>query len=335
MLNLFDGLAVTAGQLPDATSFAVGDFNLFWAICAIAGGMFGVAIGGNWAFVMTGFAVIFSLAFGAATGSDAALGYVAFGPVFGPHVCFTGGAVAAAYAGRKGLLEGGGRDINSSLAGLANPKVYFVGGLFGLLGYTFERCIRLIPFLGGHTDTVALTVLTMGIVARILWGQTGFFLGWTSKLEGSRRWLSWQETPAMVLIVGTMASIFAAGGALMLAYATLPEGHVGAEFIRANAHTLPFAISAITIFFLILGYQIPVTHHITISAALGALVFFPIVGSGLLALLVGWCFGMLAAILAEVAQRAMYAHGDTHIDPPAAAIWVVNTAIASAAMLCG
>lgn len=30
-------------------------FSLFWAICAIGGGMIGAGIGGNWAFVMTGF----------------------------------------------------------------------------------------------------------------------------------------------------------------------------------------------------------------------------------------------------------------------------------------
>lgn len=38
------------------------------------------------------------------------------------------------------------------------------------------------------------------------------------------------------------------------------------------------------------------------------------------ALLVGGLFGIVCALFGELFQRVFYAHGDTHWDPPAAAI---------------
>jgi hypothetical protein len=40
------------------------------------------------------------------------------------------------------------------------------------------------------------------------------------------------------------------------------------------------------------------------------------------ALLFGALFGVFAALAGEASQRVFYAHGDTHLDPPAAAIVV-------------
>ena len=42
-------------------------------------------------------------------------------------------------------------------------------------------------------------------------------------------------------------------------------------------------------------------------------------------------FGMLAAWLAEFLARLFYNRGNTHFDPPAAAIWIANTIIVSLA----
>lgn len=85
---------------------------------------------------------------------------------------------------------------------------------------------------------------------------------------------------------------------------------------------------------LILGFKIPVTHHITITAGLAAMVWFPVVGHNLiLALVAAVVFGVMAAGLAEVAQRLMYARGDTHIDPPAASIWLSHTIVCALALL--
>jgi hypothetical protein len=45
-------------------------------------------------------------------------------------------------------------------------------------------------------------------------------------------------------------------------------------------------------------------------------------------LLVGAVFGVVTALAGELAQRVLYAHADTHVDPPAAAIVVGSLLVA-------
>src|SRR6056297_3362187 len=82
---------------------------VYWLLAAFAGGCFGAAIGALPAFCFTGFAVIageaanlLSVGAGESVSLGASItGSVGFGPVFGPHVAFAGGAAAAAYAAKK------------------------------------------------------------------------------------------------------------------------------------------------------------------------------------------------------------------------------------------
>ena len=96
---------------------------------------------------------------------------------------------------------------------------------------------------------------------------------------------------------------------------------------------MPFAISALCIFFVAAGKRWPVTHHMTITAGLAAVLFFPITGSGVLAVLIGTVFGIIAGFGGELVARVFYAHGDTHIDPPAGIIWIMNTLVVVSAGL--
>ena len=43
--------------------------------------------------------------------------------------------------------------------------------------------------------------------------------------------------------------------------------------------------------------------------------------------------GLLAAFLCELFARLWYNRGTSHIDPPAASIWICNTAVVSLALL--
>ena len=142
---------------------------LFGLLAAIAGGAVGAAIGGNYAFVLTGFCVLASWGVFAATGNSFGFDYISFGPFMGPHIAFAGGAAAAVYARYKGYMEDG-KDVNSPLAGLGRPDVIYVGSIFGIFGYIVQIGISKIPWFGGHTDSVALTVLISGILARIVFG---------------------------------------------------------------------------------------------------------------------------------------------------------------------
>ena len=103
---------------------------------------------------------------------------------------------------------------------------------------------------------------------------------------------------------------------------------------------LAFGISAATLVFLTAGVEnVPVTHHVTLPASTAALAVtlepdavadapVPYNDAALLAgpdsltvaLIVGLAVGIACALFAECFQRLFYAHGDTHVDPPAAAI---------------
>ncbi|WP_022867587.1 membrane protein [Schaalia vaccimaxillae] len=308
---------------PDALITFAG-MDLFWMLLALAGGAFGAMIGANYAFGFTGLTILTGFAIGAATGNTAFLDWVSFGPVFGPHIGFAGGVAGAAYAAKKGYMPSG-RDVNTQLVGFGKPDILLVGAVFGLGGYIFKSLVSLIPWFGSHTDAVALTVVTSGIVARLMFGKTGVFHKLTAP-EGDKRWLDWQETPGQLLTVSGFASLLASGAAVMLVGYLAPLA-ADAAFVQNNAQIIPFSISSVCIFFVAMGYKFPVTHHMTIIAGLAAIQFLTITGSGFAAVLIGTCFGVVSGFAGEYAARWTNAHGDTHIDPPAAVIWFMTTAV--------
>lgn len=311
---------------------------LLGLIAASAGGYFGAAIGANFAFTLTGVTILFAWGIYASTGSDVGFNYAAFGPFMGPHVAFAGGVAAAAYAYKKGYIEDG-RDASTPLARLGRVDVLLVGAAFGVFGYLFNIGLSFIPWFGGHIDSVALTVFTSGVLARVLfagslmtpekYNQSSSFLGKIAPND-TDHWLRYQEKPSQFLTLGFFAGLLAAAVSVMLAH-FVP----GAD---AWAQTLPFAISAIIIGFLILGAPMPVQHHITIIAGLAAVKFMPVLaGAGFAwngpwddalwftaigAIGIGAVFGMVSAFLGEIQSRLFHQRGRSHIDPPAAAIWI-------------
>ena len=334
---------------------------LFGLLAAIAGGAVGAAIGGNYAFVLTGFCVLASWGVFAATGNSFGFDYISFGPFMGPHIAFAGGAAAAVYARYKGYMEDG-KDVNSPLAGLGRPDVIYVGSIFGVFGYVVQIGISKIPWFGGHTDSVALTVLISGILARIVFGgdpgkglvkgslhtPQSFAPGAKTFLEKIKpgpngRWLEWQEHRGPRIALGSLFGIFAGAVSIFLA-ANVPGG-------PAFANTFAFGISAVIILFLITNRNMPVQHHVTNIAGLAAVQFFPVLMGddfkwtatatwdsktwtmAALALVIAGVFGIFNAFVCEFFARLWYNRGTSHIDPPAASIWICNTIVVSLAAL--
>ena len=204
-----------------------------------------------------------------AGGSPEFLNYVAFGPVFGPHIAFAGGVAAAAYAARQSE-DVGGKDIGIALVSMDRPVVMVVGAVFGMFGYVVQTGIAAIPGFGGLTDSVALTVFISAIVVRLAIGRTSL----TGDLpEGSGwgrfaprdgvAWVRYHERFGQLTVLSLFVGLLAAGVALQLeAYYPNSEG---------TGQLLMFSVSAVSLLFLSLGISFPVTHHITIIAGLGAL----------------------------------------------------------------
>jgi hypothetical protein len=278
-------------------------------VAAFGGGVLGAAIGAVPVFIFTGLLAILGVA--AASGGGSELLQVAFGPVLGPHVSFGGGVAAAAYAGSRGFLKTG-RDIASALMGIGRMDVLFVGGLFGSLGYVLHWVLTA---SGGAvwTDTIALAVVISNLVARLVFGRTGPFgsVGAPQarrfRPDDSASWLPWQQQWTHVVVIGV-------GVGLVGSYLTARSG------LAAGRESLGFGISTVILTFLVMGNKVPVTHHISLPAALGV-----VNGGGVIA---GAICGIIGALLGELASRVFLIHGDTHIDPPAVAIAAVATLLA-------
>lgn len=287
-------------------------FSLAALAGAFGGGLFGAAIGGLPAFVFTGFAVLTGVGIALAGGDFDFLGQIAFGPVFGPHIAFAGGAAAAAYARRRGELPDG-KDIVTPLASLATWDVLLVGGAFGAGGYLLQ--IALGGVLGNYTDVIALIVFISGVAARLLFGNTGLlgkvtndeFSGNRFTPGGEQVWVEYQQDWLQAAVIGLGSGLLAAFASLAILEA-VPDA-------TASANVIGFGISAATLVFLALGLEFPVTHHMTISASYAA------VATG--NLWVGVIAGVVAALVGEVGSRLFLIHGDSHIDPPAWAIFIM------------
>jgi hypothetical protein len=337
----------------------------FWLVAAAAGGFFGAAIGALQSFVLCGFAVLLGAVglFGSAGAGF--LGFVAFGPVLGPHIAFAGGVAAAAFAHRRGLHSG--KDIVTPLIGLRRPQVLLVGAGFGMLGYLIQSALAATPWLGTHTDTVALTVVVSAIITRFAFGRTGLIGRPTPPLTHA-------DAPPVPAIEGRSAvaqsgddileGVVRVGGpssgsaAWVARFAPTDDHHwvryqenfgpntvlglfagglsaataltVAQQFpsTGALAATVGFGISAASLLFLCLGMAVPVTHHMTLIGGVAALSFLPALGgSQVAAMLIGAMFGMVAAWVAEFFSRFWHIRGDTHIDPPASSIWLMTTVV--------
>jgi hypothetical protein len=309
-------------------------FDVLTLLLAAGGGFFAAAIGALHAFIFTGFMGVAGLGIAAAGAGTNFLTFVAFGPVFGPHIAFAGGVAAAGYAALRDK-DVGGKDIALPLVSIERPDVLAVGAAFGMFGYVVQFGISKIPWFGTHTDSIALTVIISAFVVRLAFGRSSIFghlpegAGWGrfAPRDGAA-WVRWHEKFVPNTVLGIFAGLLAAGVSLKLAE-YFPE-------IASVANLLFFSLSAMSLLFLSLGLSFPVTHHITIIAGLGALTFLPIVGGNLIAAtLIGAVFGMLSAWCGELFARLWHDHGNTHIDPPAAAIWPMTTVVLTLGALLG
>jgi hypothetical protein len=311
------------------------DLSVTILIAALAGGMFGAAVGGLMSFVFTGFMVMVGVGVALLGGDFDFLGNVAFGPVFGPHISFAGGAAAAAAAQKFNLVEAGeGKNIAAPLVGLANPVLLLIGAAFGLGGHLLQQLIA--GPLGGvdWTDSIALTVGISGIVARVAFGGTGVFGNLTPEAQargrwvpgGDHVWVAFQQGFGQVAVLATGAGLLF-GWVVATGYGVSPE--VGGALV-----TLGFGVSAASLMLPHFGFDGPVTHHMTLPGAVAANQVMMAGFDPVVAIIAGGAFGLIGGLLGEAASRLFLIHGDTHIDPPALAIFpATSLALALGAIL--
>ncbi len=352
----------------EAVIDALGQPELWLA--AFAGGAFGAALGALPAFAFTGIMVIAGEAANVvaeATGIEPTIGItgsIAFGPVFGPHVSFAGGAAAAAYAAQKGYMDTGfdfheAKNISHALG--TKPDVLVVGGLFGVFGMVARQASE---GLGMPWDPIAMGVVVSAVAHRLvlgypligsirsenIWDMTPFEReemhttaeGGEIVADGSGMDVAQTDGAQTEEATGERADETENVSQRLVVEPWLPHqyrwanvamlglvvGLLGGYLVLVTGSAfLGFGISAATLLFLACGVeQIPVTHHITLPASTAAVA---LAGgttgmAAVPALAIAAVFGVSGALSGEVIQRVFYAHSDTHFDPPAAAI-ALNT----------
>ncbi|MFR9621033.1 MAG: hypothetical protein SNH63_07445 [Rikenellaceae bacterium] len=284
------------------------EFSFLDLLVSMAGGIFGAVIGAFPVWILCGLAVLIGATVNFVNGNGDFMGMVAWGHFLGPQTSFVGGTAAAAYAAKHKLIDSG-RDISTSLIGLQNPKVLMIGGLFGAIGYILFWALMQVPNYNemAWTNVIALVVILAMIIIRFVYGQTGLF---GRKVEGddscwipneNAAWVNYQSRPEPLLILGFTVGLAAAY------YAQVIPGSSG----------LIFGFVTFLLIFMLMGFKVPVTHHIALSASMVSTVTGSIEW--------GVTFGILAAYLGEMCACLFLYRADTHIDPPTFALVLTFT----------
>jgi hypothetical protein len=272
-------------------------------VAAFGGGLFGACIGGLPAFILAGVIAIAGGVTTLAGAPDLAVGNIAFGSLLGPHISFGAAVVAAAFAANKRHNLDSGTDILYSLNGTGDYLVLIVGGIFGVIAFLLNYLYAVILVI--PTDTIALTVFTMHVMARFLFGSTG--LTGEFKEKGKRKYFTSGQ--------GMIYNIILGGGIGMAV------GYVAGSMKAAGVNTaflsiypvICFGISAVSLIFTQTGFATPATHHITLPAASAAVMS----GNPFM----GVVFGIVGSLIGDAASKTLNSYCDTHIDPPATAIF--------------
>jgi len=300
-------------------------------------------------------------------------GGVAFGVVLGPHVAFGGGAAAVAYAARRGYVDTDGspyaaKDVTRGLG--SRPDVLAVGGAFGVVGYGIATAAG---SLAVPVDPVALGVVGSALAHRVVLGYSVVGAPVGRLLDGSLFDMSPHaradaETATGGEIDGDGETAVSPDGGstvddagpravdpwLPYQYRWGQVAALGAVVGALSAYTayrtgsafLAFGITVSVLFLLCADVaEIPVTHHMALPASTfvvalagvsgGTPAPTAVAGSVSLgtALVAGAALGVLGGLLGELFQRVLYAHAETHLDPPAASIVVTSGVVAALALV--
>jgi len=269
-------------------------FNPELILASFAGGLFAATIGALPAFILSGVFILFGVGITLGGGAPDALNFLGIGPFFGPHIAWASAVAATAYAGKKGQLDSG-LEIKVPLGKLNDYPVLVVGGIFGVLAYLISAVLTKINF---PASPIATAVFVNLVIARLLFGQSGLF----GKPEGEKRIWPAKETLVKNILLGLAVG-------MATSYITRATGNV----------LIGFGISAVVLYYLQMGFEVPVTHHISFTAALATLTTGNIY--------LGAVAGGIAIVIGEIVTNLFLNDGDTLIDPWAGTIMVTSFAL--------
>jgi len=316
--------------------------SLIGILVAFAGGAMGAIFSSLFAFVFV--ALIIAGGMGLA-GNPETLGNFGFG-AFGfwaPHISFSGGAFASAYAAWKKYKHPAGnpvasQDITTALISLKKPDVILAGGVGGLLGYLSYVLWAVTP-LKNWMDSVPFAVVMVALIAKVVFDGSVFgktpddikAVGGRFNVNCPRVWLPYCCTGTEKLLVGTVMGLGGAWAVTTLARFGIDHPEFAPEIIAAvtsKAAFIPFMVAVFSLIGFYFGMAVVPNHHIVYCAALGVLFLGNPTETPGTAILWGTAMGALAMFAADFGARAFNLYGNkigsVHFDPPTAGIWLVS-----------
>ena len=292
-------------------------------VMALIGGALGASISGLGGFVLLGLTGVIGFAYMLFTGENIWIMAGALGIVLKPSVCFVGGLTATAFTRKKSLVKCG-KDIGRSLLEFHRGDLILVGSVAGLVGYLINAFYD--SFLTGRLDTTALTVVTVPLVMKYLWGltKTSDCSASSHAVPSPYRFFEKLSSPEgkAILSIGLGALTVGVTWALSLSRNTAPM-----------AGAFMFFVSALSLYFVFMGIPVPATHHF--SGPAGAMTIYLLTtnaetGKDFLFFLALILWGAAVAVIGMAAGdfmgKLLFTEGDIHVDPPAMGI-IVTTAI--------
>lgn len=271
---------------------------------AFGGGIIGSAFGAIPAFIITGILAIGGGIVAMAGIPELTVGNITFGVFWGPHITFAGAAAATAVAAlKRNKLESSG-EVLTPLYKIKDLPTLISGGIFAMIGFLFYTLFTTkLSFL--QTDAPGAAVFCTLMVCRLIIGKSGPI----GSLKEKRDWVPKKESGVFVdLVLGAAFGLAIGGSGYIMKSLGMSEAAM------ASYPVVCFGISAAALIFLQVGFDIPITHHISFPAALA----YVLSGSIVVAVLVG----AINAVAWHFANNIINTNGDTYIDPPATVIMI-------------
>lgn len=265
-------------------------FNLLTACIAFCAGAIGTLIGGTQTFIITGFVGILVFCLQAAGVETTFLNDTVLNTVFLPCIIFNGAGFATAYAALNHNIRG--VDTGRSLAFTADPKVLIAGGIGGLGGYLVYAFENYFHF---PVDTGAISVLTIGILGRILFNKEQAYNQKGVNFLKKPQIKFWSFQLIMTIVIS-----------FVTAYLIKETG----------LYSIGFSISAMSLIFALNDPAFPATHHITM------VVGYAIMQTG--NIFIAIIFGIISQIIFIIFGMTLNTDCGTHIDPPAVSIGLLS-----------
>lgn len=265
-------------------------FDELLLVLSFLAGMLGSWIGGTQTFICTGFAgIVVALLAACGVNTDFINTYVLNG-LFLPCIIFNGAGFATAYAAKHHNIRG--FETGRSLAFCQDMRVILAGGIAGFCGYLIYAVANAI---GIPMDTGALSVVTIGVIGRLLLNQEQYInkdsITYLKKRNGSY----WLYQILFGVSISLVMAIFAK---------------------KTGLYTIGFSISALSLIFALSDPAFPATHHTTLVAG------YAIMQTGSISIAV--IFGLLAHMVGLIFGYIFNTECGTHIDPPAVAIGIFS-----------